>query len=279
MERANGRRVCSLILAALLAACSCARTSNSKVDPAAEVGPGQVPVKISSVGFDESSQAHYVMLATVDHQQQLPIMIGDGEAAAIMRAMRGLTPERPLTNDLMKSIIETTGGRVDCVSISDMRDDVYYATIYMNGGTAKVDGRPSDAIALAASVGAPIFVAAKLFQSMPAPSLAEKSYQTIPPSSAGGIAPITATAMGITVEELTPALAEYFHASRGVVVSQISDVAAKSGIERGDLILQVGARAISAPSDFEKAAKAERGPTVVLRVSHDGAEHNISFEL
>jgi uncharacterized protein len=267
MERANRRRVCSLIIAALFAACSCARTSNSKVDPAAEVGPGQVPVRISSVGFDESSQAHYVMLTSTDQEQQLPIMIGDGEAAAIMRAMQGVTPQRPLTNDLMKSIIETTGGRVDCISISDIHDEVYYATIYMNGGKARVDGRPSDAIALAASVGAPIFVAAKLFQTLPAPDLA------------GAIAPITATAMGITVEQLTPALAEYFHASKGVVVSQVSETAAKNGIERGDLILQVGARAISTPSDFERAAKTERGPTVVLRVSHDGAEHNISFEL
>ena len=234
-------------------------------DPAAEVGPGQIAVKITSVGFDDITQVHYVMLASPDLERQLPILIGDGEAAAITRAMQGVKPERPLTNDLMKSIIESTGGKVDCVSISDIRDDVYYATIFMNGGKTKIDGRPSDAIALAASVGAPIFVAAKLFE------------QTPPSGIASRLTPATATAMGITVEELTPTLAEYFHTSKGVLVANVTADAVRNGIERGDLILQVGARKVGTPADFEKAARAERGPTVVLRVSHDGAEHNISF--
>ncbi len=265
MRGAKGKRVCLFLLAAVVTACSCTRHSLSNENPAAEVGPGEVPVTVSSVGFDEFTQAHYVMLSSADHEQELPILIGDAEADAIMRALHGQKPERPMTHDLMKSIIETTGNQIDCVSISDMRDDVYYATIYMNGGKSKIDSRPSDAIALAAGVGAPIFVASKLFEEGSAPSVRSK------------YTPRTVTAIGITVQALTPALAKYFRTSKGVLVADVTDIAAKNGVERGDIITQVGAQAIRTPADFAKQTAAEQGPTIVLRVSHEGAEHNISF--
>jgi bifunctional DNase/RNase len=205
------------------------------------------------------------MLSSADRQHQLPILVGDGEADAILRALHGIKPERPMTLDLMKSIIETNGDQVDCVSIFDIRDEVYYATIYMNGGKIRVDSRPSDAIALAANTGAPIFVASKLFDAKPQPGLGAK-YE-----------PRTVTAIGITVEELTPALAEYFHASKGVLVSDVDGAAAKNGVERGDIILQIGAHAVANLGQFAKLANDGSG-TVVLRVSHDGAEHSVSFE-
>jgi bifunctional DNase/RNase len=265
MERANLRRLCLMALAAVLAACSCARHPQSTTGASAEVGPDEIAVKIAAVGFDDMTQAHYVMLTSADRQHQLPILIGDGEADAILRALHGIKAERPMTLDLMKSIIETNGDQVDCISISDIRDDVYYATIYMNGGKTRVDSRPSDAIALAAGTGAPIFVASRLFEEKPQPGLGGK-YE-----------PRTVTAIGITVEQLTPVLAEYFHTSKGVLVADVDPVAAKNGVERGDIILQIGARAIADPSEFARLANDGSG-TVVLRVSHDGAEHSVSFE-
>ena len=266
MERASLRRVCLMVLAAVLTACSCARHSQSQstTAAAAEVGPDEVAVKVTAVGFDDMTQAHYVMLTSADRAHQLPILIGDGEADAILRALHGIKAERPMTLDLMKSIIETNGDQVDCVSIFDIRDEVYYATIYMNGGKTRVDSRPSDAIALAANTGAPIFVALKLFEEKPPPGLQSK-YE-----------PRTVTAIGITVEELTPALAEYFHASRGVLVSDVDPEAAKNGVERGDIIVQIGTHPIGGPNEFARLANGGPG-TLVLRISHDGAEHNVSF--
>ena len=266
MERASLRRVCLMVLAAVLTACSCARhpESQSSSGAAAEVGPDEVAVKVTAVGFDDMTQAHYVMLTSADRAHQLPILIGDGEADAILRALHGIKAERPMTLDLMKSIIETNGNQVDCVSIFDIRDEVYYATIYMNGGKTKIDSRPSDAIALAANTGAPIFVASKLFEEKPPPGLGAK-YE-----------PRTVTAMGITVEELTPALAEYFHASRGVLVADVDQGAARNGVERGDIIMQIGTHPVAGPSEFAKLANDGSG-TVVLRISHDGAEHNVPF--
>lgn len=266
MERASLRRVCLMVLAAVLAACACARHSQSQStsSAAAEVGPDEVAVKVTAVGFDDMTQAHYVMLTSADHAHQLPILVGDGEADAIVRALHGIKAERPMTLDLMKSIIESNGEQVDCVSIFDIRDEVYYATIYMNGGKTRVDSRPSDAIALAANTGAPIFVASKLFEEQPPPGLGAK-YQ-----------PHTVTAVGITVEELTPALAQYFHASRGVLVSDVDPDAARNGIERGDIILQIGTHPVGNPNEFARLANDGSG-TLVLRISHDGAEHNVSF--
>ena len=263
MECASARRLCLLMLAVVCTACSCAR--HTPPDPAAEVGPGEIEVKVVSVGVDDFTQAHVVMLSSSDHQHQLPILVGDREADAIMRALQGVQLERPFTHDLMKAIIQANGERVDCVSISDLRDEVYYATIYMNGGKTKIDSRPSDAIALAANLGAPIFVASKLFENQPAPAIGARS------------APRTVTAMGITVEDLTPPLAQYFHASRGVLIADLDASAAKNGIERGDIITQVGVHAVGSPAEFAREANVQPGRTVVLRVSHDGAEHNVSF--
>jgi len=264
MERASLRRVCLLVMAAVLTACACTHHSESTANAAAEVGPDEVAVKVTAVGFDDTTQAHYVMLTSDDRRHQLPILIGDGEADAILRALHGIKEERPMTLDLMKSIVEANGNQVDCVSIFDIRDQVYYATIYMNGGKTKIDSRPSDAIALAANMGAPIFVASKLFEEEAPPGLAAK-YE-----------PQTVTAMGITVEQLTPELAEYFHASKGVLVADVDPDVAKNGVERGDIIVQVGTHPIGNPSEFAKLAGDGSG-TVVLRVSHDGAEHNVPF--
>jgi bifunctional DNase/RNase len=265
MERTSGRRVCLFVLAAILTACSCTGRHRNPPDPSAEVGPGEVKVRVAAVRFDEFTQAHYVVLSSEDRQRELPILIGDGEADAIMRALHGVKPERPLTHELMKSIIEGTGNHVDCVAISDLRDEVFYAIIYMNGGKIRIDSRPSDAIALAASVGAPIFVASRLFEEGGAPGVRAR------------YSPATVTVMGITVQELTPPLAQYFRAGKGVLVADVTPDAEKNGIERGDIITQVGSHPVATLEDFRRLAMAEAGRTVMLRVSHDGAEHNVAF--
>ena len=92
------------------------------------------------------------------------MMIGESEATAILLALHGVKPERPFTNDLVRSIIGQTGNRVDRVVIGDMRDETYYATIYMDGGRYSIDSRPSDAIALAMGMNAPIYVNAQTFR-------------------------------------------------------------------------------------------------------------------
>ena len=157
-----------------------------------------------------------MLLLDESDSRALPIMIGESEATAILLALHGIKPERPLTHDLVRSIIGQTGNRVDRIEIADLRDEIYYATIYMDGGRYTIDSRPSDAIALAMNMNAPIYVNNKLFESAPTVGL-------IP----GGKIPDTAHAMGLTVEQLTPDLAIAFGQSnaRGVLVSEVDSSA------------------------------------------------------
>ena len=159
-----------------------------------------------------------MLLLDESDSRVLPIMIGESEATAILLALHGIKPERPLTHDLVRSIIGQTGNRVDRIEIGDMRDEIYYATIYMDGGRYTIDSRPSDAIALAMNMNAPIYVNNKLFESAPTVGLVPR-----------GKIPDTAHALGLTVEQLTPDLAIAFGQSnaRGVLVSEVDLVGAE----------------------------------------------------
>src|SRR5690606_12259145 len=89
----------------------------------------------------------------------VPIWIGAVEATAIAYAMEGVVPERPLTHDLFVGVLSTLSATIDRVVVSDMHDQVFFADLVLTlgGETHSVSARPSDAIALAARVGAPIF--------------------------------------------------------------------------------------------------------------------------
>src|SRR6202521_560952 len=160
------RKSARLLMAAMVAAaCACSRDSD-------QVRPDQVKVEVASVGVDGDTGEHYVLLADHSGQRTLPIAIGDTEAQAIVLELHGMKPDRPLTHDLLREVIEQTGNHVDRVVIGDLRDETYYAVIYLNRGRYQVDSRPSDAIALALGANAPIFVATRLFGNQSANALA-----------------------------------------------------------------------------------------------------------
>ena len=107
------------------------------------------------------SQHRVVVLKDVNSERYLPIWIGPCEAEAITVKLQDMPTPRPLTHDLLKSVIRELGGRVVHILISDLRQDVYYARIVIDvaGEQIEIDSRPSDAIALAVRVSVPIFVA------------------------------------------------------------------------------------------------------------------------
>src|ERR687885_833027 len=101
-----------------------------------------------------------VLLREANGQHRvLPIFIGPVEATAIAFALQGVTTPRPMTHDLLRDLLNSLGVGVDRVVITELRDRTFYAEIQMtNGGNGcKVSSRPSDAIALAARLGTPIF--------------------------------------------------------------------------------------------------------------------------
>ncbi|MDZ4765459.1 MAG: bifunctional nuclease family protein [Chloroflexota bacterium] len=119
-----------------------------------------IEVIIDSIRVSLMSQHRIVILKDVNSDRYLPIWIGPCEADAITIELQEVPPQRPLTHDLLKSTIRELGGRVTQILISDLRNDVYYARVVVeiNGRQVEVDSRPSDAIALAVRVKAPIFV-------------------------------------------------------------------------------------------------------------------------
>src|SRR5271167_892734 len=266
MKAVGARHFCLLLLAAVVAACSCGR-SPSNPFAAAGVSPDEVRVQVARVGFDDETGSNYVLLLDAGQSRALPIMIGENEAQAIQLALHGVKPERPLTNDLIRSILGQTGNRVDRIVIGDMRNEVYYATIYMDGGRYTIDSRPSDAIALAMGMNVPIYVNDKLFESAPTIGLS------------GGQIPDTAHALGLTVEQMTPDLASAFGApdAHGVLVSAVDSSAQKAGVARGDIVTRVGDRQITALEDFnQQTAKAKNGG-VTLTLNRDGSSRTVTL--
>jgi len=120
-----------------------------------------IEMVVESVRVHMLSSRHVVILKETGRERYLPIWIGPWEASAIAMRLQGLTPDRPLTHDLFASALEALDCRVTRVVIADLADETFHARLYLEreGHVGEVDARPSDALALAVRVGAPIFAA------------------------------------------------------------------------------------------------------------------------
>ena len=114
---------------------------------------------VESVRVHMLSSQHVVILREAERERYLPIWIGSWEAQAIAMKLQGIEAERPLTHDLLVSILEDLGASVRRIVVSDLADETYRARIVLTSGgdDYEIDARPSDAIALAVRVAAPIF--------------------------------------------------------------------------------------------------------------------------
>lgn len=123
-------------------------------------------MEIHSVNLDVMSSQPVVVLKEKDARRFLPIWIGQFEATAIMMEMQGMQPSRPLTHDLLRTMIDVLGAQVHRIVVSDIQDGTFYAVIQLtsNGDRIDVDARPSDAIALAVRLGAPIFASEEVLE-------------------------------------------------------------------------------------------------------------------
>ncbi len=119
-----------------------------------------VEMVIDSIRVSLMNYQRVVILKEKMADRYLPIWIGPSEADAIAVKLQGVNVPRPLTHDLLSSIIQTMGAHINSILVSDLKNDTFYAkiTIDMNGSQFEVDSRPSDALALAVRVEAPIFV-------------------------------------------------------------------------------------------------------------------------
>src|SRR4030066_428052 len=117
-------------------------------------------VKVMGIVVDPKASNPVVVLVDLAGQKALPIWIGVFEAEAISRGLEDVVTLRPMTHDLMKQILDTFQVSLTRVVINDIKGNTFYANLYLNieGEEVIVDSRPSDAIALAVRVKAPIFI-------------------------------------------------------------------------------------------------------------------------
>jgi bifunctional DNase/RNase len=122
-------------------------------------------VELSRIIINETSDQQIIVLKERNGQRSFPIVIGIVEIFAIDRRLKGIKAPRPMTHDLLDSVIENLGASVEKIVINDLRNHTFYAKIHLalNGRTVKIDSRPSDAIALGVASNAPIFVAEHVF--------------------------------------------------------------------------------------------------------------------
>ena len=124
-----------------------------------------IEMKVMGIAIDTASGSPIIVLNDKDNRKALPIWIGSAEASAIIRKIENIKVVRPMTHDLIIDVIEKTGFDVDRVEINDVEKDTYFSTIFLvneDGKVVTIDSRPSDAIAVAIRVDAPIFVSAKV---------------------------------------------------------------------------------------------------------------------
>lgn len=123
-----------------------------------------IEVRVAHLGLDRKTNSPVVILQEKDGERVLPIWIGAGEAHAIAMELAGVKFQRPLTHDLLKQVIVGLGGELRRVLITTVRDNTYYAElhIYRADDVVHVDARPSDSIAVALRLKAPIFTSPDL---------------------------------------------------------------------------------------------------------------------
>lgn len=117
-------------------------------------------MQIVGITIDPATQSPIVILRDMANQNILPIWIGILEANAIAVGLEKVQLPRPMTHDLLKSIMDQTGVRLLKIEITDIKDNTYYAALHLDAGgkTLVIDSRPSDALAIAIRLGAPILV-------------------------------------------------------------------------------------------------------------------------
>jgi bifunctional DNase/RNase len=259
MSRPSGW-ISAFALAALMLVCGCSHRHAARVQ--------SIRVEVARVGMDPGGEP-FVLLQQRGGERLLPITVDESQARAIAMELHGISPGRPLTYDLMRVLLQSTGNRVDRVTVNALHDEVYYARISLDHGRVQVDSRPSDAIALALAAKAPIYVLSSVF---------DNGEETGAPLRSR--LPEVEHGLGLTVQDLSPTMAPYFKAPPGsaVVVADESTAARNYGIARGDLLTAVGTTPIHDIKEFKRAlAKLSATDDVPITIRRGDSQQQVKL--
>lgn len=236
--------------------------------------PAQSPLEllemeVATVGVDLLTSTPIALLRSEDWSQVVPIWIGEGEAAAIARALQGVEPPRPMTHDLFATTIHEMGGTLEEVRVSGIEGSTFLGQLVIRVGTGAgsrtvaVDSRPSDALALAVRSHARLKVAAHIVQR-------DSDVDFV---ALEGIAEVVRI-MGLTVGPPTQKrVEEYALPDQPGVVILHSSRPAGTDLHAGDLVLDVNGEIPATARDFLRALRlgdpASPARLIILR---DGEE-------
>ncbi len=128
-----------------------------------------IEVFVSGLAFDSLYKQPVVLLKEIDGHRVLPIWIGPNEAAVIALELSGVSYKRPLTHDLLKSVLNGFNAKLQKIIVSSLKDNTYYAKFYIHANKSsiiEIDARPSDSVAMALKMKAPIYISEDLDNSL-----------------------------------------------------------------------------------------------------------------
>ncbi len=252
----------------LTLACDPTQARDLGVDP-----EDLVPVELAGIGVSASAGAPLVLLRHMETGDVVPIIIGIDQARAILMAMHGVEPPRPMTHDLTTSVISALGASLERVLVDDLVDNTFLGMLELRvpgrDEPIRVDSRPSDALALAVRSGATIHVA---------PSVLVAGEDLDYEGLAGDQ---VVTALGITVVEagLDERQALDLPDRTGVLVRRVVGEAARTDLEPGSLILEVNGDAVATPMQFLEAVRdTEQSSRVHILYWRDGEEYELELD-
>jgi uncharacterized protein len=251
------------------------RAEVAESDSATEANgePAAHRMEVATVGLDMATRSPIVLLRDPQSARTLPVWVGPAEAQAIVMAMQGIDTPRPMTHDLLVSVLRELDAELIQVRIDDLRDGTYFGKLVLRVGDAEVprivDTRPSDGMALAVRTGAPIEVADHVLQAGPDINFTplHEGEQVV-------------SAAGITVIHPTEERRRLFQLpdAPGVFVLHAIGAADRLGLARGDLIVAVNDETPENPMEFFEAVQAA-GPDAVLRIRYFRGQSEHEMEL
>jgi uncharacterized protein len=244
------------------------------VSPYAAQETSSVETKIKTLMLDPNTQSPIVVLETVTDKKLLPIWIDVPEARAIALELEHVTTPRPLTHDLIRNIIQGLGATLQRVVITDLRNNTYFAVLFLGfkGQDFQIDARPSDAIAVALRMKAPIYASIQVLaksKSLPALAAPARELQK---------------RLGIQAQDLTVEVAALLDISfqKGVLVVDVAKGSAgmDAGIQRGDIITKVNDQTIQSTHELEALVQSNKPETrIKLEVIKKGKPTVIVIDL
>lgn len=225
-----------------------------------------VLMKIATIKGNPNTAEMVVILQENEGARILPISIGHDQALAIHFGNKKIPSPRPLTHDLMAEILKAANLKVERIVITALKEGTYYAEVRLQNGKAvhALDARPSDAIALALRVQAPIYAMPELLQDFPNFTHFENAPHTDIPQ------------LGIAVQPLTSALAAFFGNESGVLIAdvQAEGPGARGGLLAGDLLMRVEETPVKSVESLLNLVSAQAETAAVRVEIARGEEHH-----